>query len=192
MYVLRDTYGINKLKALHETGHNGDAAEKDDPVRPVVEAKLDMLLADMKEDPKRVLQSLTQPPGQPSIANQLPPAVKSPGAEVMKCEEVSTALMHAARGGPIAFGVAVSKIEELLDDPCINAYSSELHIQLNFINAALGIDPTIGHSDTRRLRQGMLLAEAASGGHLDVLKELVMAISGEVGVAPMCILTSGV
>lgn len=187
MYVLRDYYRIRKRRFVHRNTPIGpkkphlarSLSEKEyigwrdeDFCRGERrEQKLEILLDDM--DPREQLWILTQPP-----------LAKSGGRceSALDCCEIQedglTALMHAARGGRLAFELAVMKIDSLLGDLTNRPYSELMG--LRFLDAALGIDDMDNNSPIRDRRRGMFLEEAAAGGNLDVLQHVAFEIAREV------------
>lgn len=75
--------------------------------------------------------------------------------------EGATALMHAAHGGPVPFERARSEIVSQLEQ---NGPNSGLNLNDGLRSAA------DDHDGAGVSRCGMLLAEAASGGHIEVLR----------------------
>lgn len=86
--------------------------------------------------------------------------------------EATTELMHAARGGHKSLQLALAKIRESTGDPTVSIDKA--------LNVTFDREPEIGKDGYELTKQawgwGMLLAAAARGGHVDVLKAVVYAI----------------
>ena len=182
MYVLRDNYRISKRKLVlggTRIGRTGSLLKRslteeeclrrkeDLPRAQRRSQKLDILMSEM--DASEQLKSLTRSPVKSADHESMQNGSSSPKNEI-------TALMHAARGGRRAFDLAVSKITHLGDitDP----HHSSL-TDLEFLDKALGVDNQ-GDGSIRNRRRGMLLEEAAAGGNLDVLQDVVSKICRKV------------
>ena len=182
MYVLRDNYRISKRRLVlggTRIGRTGLLLKRSSTEEQYVQwkeedlhraqrrsQKLDILMSEMdaSEQFKSFTQSLpmkladheSMQNGSPSPQNGL------------------TALMHAARGGRLAFDLTVCKIDSLLGNRTGQLYSSLM--DLEFLDAALGVNDVEGDSSIRDRRRGMLLEEAAAGGNLDVLQDVALEI----------------
>lgn len=74
--------------------------------------------------------------------------------------------MHAARGG-------INSLRLVLDIFCPGALDDEKSVELD---RSLGDPPTENGEELKKKRRGVLLAEAARGGSVKVLKSVVLAI----------------
>ena len=188
MYVLRENHHLSKVRSVYggtpiDQGPGLSMArasseeeylerKEEDLLRAEQRRlKLDILLDEMPVGER--LASLTQPPPVKSAD----PSKSAIGGEGT-IKDGMTALMHAARGGRLAFNLAVVKIDNLLGTSTSLGYSSLTDIR--FLDAALGVDEFDEDSTVRDRRRGMLLEEAAAGGSLDVLQQVASEINRKV------------